>query len=329
MKKTSCILFLIHHISMALLAQPVPYLINYQGRLTDASGQPLSNGTYAVQFRLWNKPLPGQAGESLVWGQQSKVTLVDGVFNAILGAPGGIAIQGAAVNDLGFGFAEPERYLGLTVVELYDGKPISESQRKEILPRQQLLSAPFALRAERAEIAASLVTDLANALCPPGTIVAFGGIATEVPDGWLLCDGRPLPKADARFGRLYRAIRTAWGEPDSGTFRAPDLRGVFLRGVDDSPLMGIIADREPDRDGRSVIHPGGNSGNQVGSYEGDAFASHDHEILPKLSGNDLGPGNWLQGTVNKPASYGSGNTGPRGGSETRPKNVHINYIIKY
>lgn len=305
--------------------QSVPSLMNYQGRLTDEAGQPLPNGTYAVQFRLWNTAVVGQAGETLVWGQQHDVTLVDGVFNAVLGAPGGTALAAAtAVNELRFAFGDAERYLGLTLARLHDGTVLSGAQRKEIVPRQQLLSAPFAVEAGRAH---SLVKELADALCPPGSILPYGGDASTVPDGWILCDGRPLPIA--AYGRLHAAIGFAWGNPGAGQFRVPDLRGLFLRGVDGSPVTGESG-RDPDRSdaGRGQLHPGSNFGNRVGSWQSDAFASHDHEVYPKLSGYNLGEGNYMQGSPINPTPYGDANTGIRGGNETRPKNAYVNYIIK-
>lgn len=193
----------------SVLAQSVPALMNYQGRLTDEAGQPLPNGTYAVQFRLWNSAVAGQPGQTLVWGRQYEVTLVNGVFNAILGGPGGAALpEAAAVNDLQFAFGEAERYLGLTLARLHDGTVIGDAQRKEILPRQQLLSAPFAVNASNGS--------------PPGSVIAFAGSAA--PPGWILCDGRLLDRSVHR--RLFLAIGEVWGAGDgTTTFGVPDLRG--------------------------------------------------------------------------------------------------------
>ncbi|HTL57155.1 MAG TPA: phage tail protein [Candidatus Limnocylindrales bacterium] len=305
-------------------AQTVPSLINYQGRLTDEIGRALTNGTYGIQFRLWNKPVAGQPGETLVWGQQYDVSLVNGIFNVILGASGGTPLPGAGVADLQFAFGEPERYLGLTLVRLSDGTVIGDAQRKEILPRQQLLSAPYAVEAGRAH---ALVTELADTLSPPGTIVAFGGPAEQVPDGWTLCDGRALA-VEGKYNRLYAKIGFAWGRAND-QFRVPDLRGLFLRGLDNSPLAGPSG-QDPDRDSRSSLN-NGNSGNQVGSFQPDAFEVHDHEVLPKVAGWEPTIGNYLQGAANHYGDgYGSITTGLRGRStETRPKNACVNYIIRY
>jgi len=42
-------------------AQDVPSAISYQGKLTDTSGQPLPDGTYSVQFKLYTTETGGAA----------------------------------------------------------------------------------------------------------------------------------------------------------------------------------------------------------------------------------------------------------------------------
>ncbi len=125
-------------------AQSVPPLINYQGRLTDQTGAPLAAGTYGIQFKLWDDPLAG----SLIWGQQQTVAIqTNGVFSAILGSSGS-PISSAAVNDLSFAFTATNRYLGVTVVS-QNGTAVARPS--EILPRQQLLTVPFAVQAQQAQ----------------------------------------------------------------------------------------------------------------------------------------------------------------------------------
>jgi hypothetical protein len=40
--------------SSASALQTVPYKMNFQGRLTDASGNAMSNGTYNMKFRIYD-----------------------------------------------------------------------------------------------------------------------------------------------------------------------------------------------------------------------------------------------------------------------------------
>lgn len=59
-----------------------------------------------------------------------------------------------------------------------------------------------------------------------GAIVPYaGGI---LPDGWLVCDGSSLLRAD--YANLFAAIGTVWGAVDSTHFNIPDLRGRTLIG---------------------------------------------------------------------------------------------------
>jgi hypothetical protein len=50
----------------------------------------------------------------------------------------------------------------------------------------------------------------------------------------------------------------------------PDMRGVFLRGVDGG------RGQDPDTGSRSASFSGGNAADAVGSYQADMFASHSH-----------------------------------------------------
>src|SRR5438046_3160621 len=119
-------------------SQSVPSLINYQGKLTDASNNPLPHGTYGIAVRLWSKKANAQSGNTLVWGQEYNVAVISGIFNVILGSPGGIPVTNAAVNDLSFAFSDSERFIGLTVTRETNGIAITNAT--EVLPRQQVLT---------------------------------------------------------------------------------------------------------------------------------------------------------------------------------------------
>ena len=171
-----------------------------------------------------------------------------------------------------------------------------------------------------------------DAFIPPGTISAFGG--TNVPGGWLLCDGSVL--SSSQFPRLFGAISNWWGAGTSGgiagtnDFNLPDLRGLFLRGLNGTQ-SDVFADPDIDTNSRANIFIGGNQGNAVGSYQMDQLASHTHE-------QKMGDADDLNCThsyaknalADGPNAYHSGSyTWPFGGNETRSKNAYVNYIIKY
>ncbi|MEW6157220.1 MAG: hypothetical protein AB1813_07280 [Verrucomicrobiota bacterium] len=137
-------------------AEGVPPLINYQGKLTDAQGQPLPNGNYRLAFRLWSDPSSTESS-ALVWGREFEVTVVDGLFNVILN-DNGQAVDPTLPTALPDAFAGSNRFLGLTILRT-PAATIPTDQRREILPRQQILSVPFAMQAQtamRAQAAASV-----------------------------------------------------------------------------------------------------------------------------------------------------------------------------
>lgn len=155
------------------------------------------------------------------------------------------------------------------------------------------------------------VTDL-SLLVRPGSIVAFGG--TSAPSGYLLCTGSAVSRTT--YSALFSAIGTSWGSGDgSTTFNVPDLTNMFLRGSGSSA---------------------------VGVYESDDFKSHTHAVtdpghLHSISLYDSdhtsGAGDWSHQTG--PSYSANTNTattgisvGSTGGSETRPVNKRVLYIIK-
>lgn len=103
----------------------VPNLINYQGRLTDTSGQPQS-GPVTLTFNVYS----AATGGAPLWGPQvfANTPLVDGYFNVILGTDTGSRVVGTA-------FAQTAAaYLDIQV-----------GANPPITPRQQILSAPYAI----------------------------------------------------------------------------------------------------------------------------------------------------------------------------------------
>ncbi len=77
--------FLIITLALTLLALPatasVPRTLNIQGVLADDADAALADGSYTVQFHLWN----ASTGGTDVWTEQFPVTQTNGVFNAVLG----------------------------------------------------------------------------------------------------------------------------------------------------------------------------------------------------------------------------------------------------
>jgi len=129
--------------------QDIPALINYQGALTDNLGVPLTNGYYQVEFRVWDHPTQAGAG-NFIWGRSFPLYVAPGgLFNVLLSDDGGELTKPGTPKTASLldAFAGPDRYLGLTVTANPQG---SIPTAVEISPRQQLVSAPYAVHAHDA-----------------------------------------------------------------------------------------------------------------------------------------------------------------------------------
>jgi microcystin-dependent protein len=173
---------------------------------------------------------------------------------------------------------------------------------------------------------------------PIGSIVAFSGTPNKIPKGWMICDGTRLDRM--KEADLFDAIGTVWGGDGSDGFFLPDLRGMFLRGVDKG-LDGTSSGRDLDSDKREPANAGaaaqGNSRNSVGSRQGESIRSHSHVVsytyrdFHKEANHDFPH---IDGTGDPNPSYdpvmesSTIATNTTGGSETRPINAYVYYIIR-
>jgi phage-related tail fiber protein len=171
------------------------------------------------------------------------------------------------------------------------------------------------------------VTQLQQALemryqVPTGSVVATASSSPST--GWLLCDGSAVSRDD--YPALFAAIGTTFGAGDgSTTFNVPDLRGEFIRGADAG--RGVDAGRAlgSSQAGQVQTHkhaspfgeypagaPFGHSDSR-GHFGSDAGTDNDDYLYWTNDGSDV------DGTVNPPGVIGT---------ETRPRNVALNYIIR-
>ena len=105
----------------------VPQLINYQGVLADSTGAGLDT-TVNITFTIYDDPSAG----SVIWTEVQNITVVDGLFSALLGEDSFNPMQSSF-------FSNPLRYLGITV-----------GADPEISPRTQLVSVPYSFNSEHA-----------------------------------------------------------------------------------------------------------------------------------------------------------------------------------
>jgi microcystin-dependent protein len=241
--------------STYLPAQSVPSLMNFQGQVLGATGSPLATGDYTLTFQIFD----AAEGGNVIWGPQTldgagsvghgpKIPVVDGYFNVILGP------VDTASRPLTGAFLGATRFLEIKVGT---NNPIS--------PRQQILSAPYALNAANvgaggvntlavtdgavttAKLGDGAVTDskvadasisvnklaqdVLDRLVPAGSVVAFGG--SVAPAGWVLCDRSERNGTNAAFSALFAVIGKTYGSGDLSpqSFNLPDLRGRTVIGA--------------------------------------------------------------------------------------------------
>lgn len=160
----------------------------------------------------------------------------------------------------------------------------------------------------------------ASANRPPGEI-SFWALSIP-PAGWLKCNGSAVSRAT--YAALFSAIGTTFGAGDGATtFNVPELRGEFVRVLDDG--RGVDAARTLGsaqvQDMQPHVHGPGNL------FSGGAANS--------TAAPETNPANTLSGAYYSNASATSAlnltgrNTGSAGATETRPRNVAFPAFIKY
>lgn len=188
--------------------------------------------------------------------------------------------------------------------------------------------------ADGAVTAAKLASGTIPPGVPTGTVVAFAGAAA--PSGWLVCNGAAISRTT--YAALFAVIGTTYGAGDgSTTFNLPDLRGEFIRGLD--------------------LGRGVDAGRVLGSAQASQNLSHTHTATTDSAGahtHDGPAGNFSAGhparyradggelrwETNRLDDVGTIELRPdgahthtvtvqaSGGTEARPRNVALLYIIK-
>lgn len=158
---------------------------------------------------------------------------------------------------------------------------------------------------------------------PSGTI--FITARSAAPTGFLLCDGSAISRAT--YAALFAAIGTTYGG-SGGNFNVPDFRGVFPRGV-----------------GNPVGYADSTAYNvTLGQKRDDVFQGHTHNdsghnhhqmvvtgsaVFGALGSNIGLTNEGATGYANLGQPVNSGYGTPRLSTETAPKSLGVNFIIKF
>ena len=296
-------------VAMAANAQNSGLGFNYQAVVRNVNGILLADSDVNLRVSLY----PGQQASIPTWVETHTVhTDFSGCFGITVGK-GDRDNCSIVQNYSDVNFSSIYYWLKIEILEGDTYREVSYSQ---------LPSSPYA--------------DVAfNSIIPAGVIVPFGGEVENIPSGWLLCDGSEVSRSE--YANLYNAVGVCWGIGDgSTTFNLPDMRGMFLRGVSGE------SGNDEDADERLVLNDnGGNIGNNVGSYQGDAIRN----IIGRIKADDYNivvDGAFVETSTQLNGSHleSYGNSDGHDllfdasrvvpvGNDNRPKNVYVNYIIKY
>jgi len=161
----------------------IPKLINYQGMLTDGSGNPLG-GLHDITFKIYNAELGGTEK----WAEtQSSVSVANGLFSVILGSS----------NPIDLDFSE-DYWLEIAV----DGETMPD--------RLKFTSVGYAYRAQNADTAAvALSASATNGWVDAGSTVRLQtstdrvGIGTSTPDDDLHVANHIRVGEDPNYSTVY------------------------------------------------------------------------------------------------------------------------------
>lgn len=166
------------------------------------------------------------------------------------------------------------------------------------------------------------VTDALGTALPPGIIVPFA--ANNPPTGWLICDGSAVSRTT--YASLFNIIGTTYGVGNgSTTFNLPDLRNMFIRGIDASRAIGSIQQDQ----NKSHNHTGStaSAGNHTHSATTSVAANgnHSHVGSTSVGGEHIHGGAGRTGSGQHAfAENGGGYVAPTG--NTTPAGAHSHSI---
>jgi hypothetical protein len=306
---------------MPALAMANSATVSYQGVLRTATEVPVVDGAYDMVFSIWDDVAAGTKR----WGDEphNGVVVTNGLFSVYLG-------ESVALGSLFASFSN-----------LYLQVAADTGSGLEVFaPRVPLASVPYAQNAATAanatnadavngQTAAALLAEVDNRInaaltkiVPVGTIVGWhknlSGIPA-LPGTWVQCSGgtvndaqspinnQPIPNLNG--GRFLR------GSGTSGVFQDDQMQGhihntntvrpnILLGNQQPAPNQGWWAGDVLNRNG-GLAQWTQNAGGLQSIFRQD---EHNHTITPPV--NDGSNGN------------------PRFGSETRPSNMSVTWIMR-
>jgi microcystin-dependent protein len=195
---------------------------------------------------------------------------------------------------------------------------------------------------------------------PIGTVICFAGI--NIPSDYMLCDGTKLLIAE--YSDLFKVIGQTFKKSDTDStlyFNLPDLRGQFVRGLDNGRVFGSIQNWSTGMPTNKFTTDSNGNHSHTTDVQGnhthttDVQGNHNHMYpyvydhidagaLAYPANNNDGGRRYEYTSTNGAHSHttttagghshtttttgGHSHTITGGDLETRPNNIALNYIIK-
>ena len=139
----------------------VPHVISYQGMLTNTAGEPVPDGKYPVNLRLYSD----EQGSNYVWEDKYTVDVKGGVFSVQLGSGSSHLPRLISIDQ--------PLWVGVTV-----------GNQAEMKPLTALTSVPYALNvADNSITAKKMATDFVGGITVDNTPLSLKGQSLDLRSG--------------------------------------------------------------------------------------------------------------------------------------------------
>ncbi|MEO0093979.1 MAG: hypothetical protein ABIK67_07000 [candidate division WOR-3 bacterium] len=207
----------------------IPRMLNYQGKLTDATGNPVPDSTYSITFRLFTVTSGGTA----FWNETQDVQTNNGLFNVLLGS----------LNPIDSIPQDGNCYLEMQV-----------NPNPAMTPRVRIVSSAYAYQSRKADSANyASSAPITRPIAPPiysAEIRDTTIIAGKIKDGAVTMS--KIDQSGATTGQVIKWTGTTWAPRNDSAGGPPvgpaggDLTGTYPNPTiaNNAVNSAKIADRE-------------------------------------------------------------------------------------
>ncbi len=273
---------------------------SFQGYARDFDGAALGSQQIVVRFSIFPS-----GGSNEYQEEQTVETDAYGLFSAVIGS-----VSPNTFADLEFG----NKNYFLKVETRANGSDFA------VVSETELLAVPYAKNASSANVA------LLNGV-PVGTVLAYAG--ASAPAGFFICNGSNFNTT--QYPQLASVLSTRWG----GSGVLPDLRNQFIRGSGPGRNVGTFQDdavgTHKHTAGTLETTTDGDHWHREGAHVEFGTGSALTDQGSRNTGSDPGGKRFRTSTdgAHKHTLVGETGNNVSAGTETRPANYAVLYIIKH